>query len=158
MLLDIDICNFASNTTPFLCDQALETVLETQKSNSKKAIFWFENNCMKLNTDKYHLLISGSKYEQIWVEIREDKTWESDVVKLLDAAIENRLNFDSHTDSICLKANQKLRVVGRLAKLLSFRKKLLFKTFFESQFKSCPLVWMFCSRKSVYTKQTFKYF
>ena len=78
----------------------------------------------------------------------EDKNWESGNVKLLDVAIESRLNFNSHIDSICLKANQKLSVLCRLVKLLSFdKKRLLFKTAFEFQFKYCPLVWMFCSRK-----------
>ena len=31
-------------------------------------IFEFENKDMELNTDKCYLLISGSKYEQMWTE------------------------------------------------------------------------------------------
>ena len=46
--------------------------------------------------------------------------------------IDKKQNFDSHIASTCLKDNQKLGVLGRLAKLLSFNVKLLlFETFFE---------------------------
>ena len=47
--------------------------------------------------------------------------WYSDV-KLLDPAIDNKLNFDSHIASICLKVTKILSALGRLAKLLSFDK------------------------------------
>ena len=33
------------------------------------AIEWFENNSMKLNDDKCHLLTSGHKYENVWAQI-----------------------------------------------------------------------------------------
>ena len=31
-------------------------------------MFWFENNYVKLNTDKCHLLVSGTKYEHSWAK------------------------------------------------------------------------------------------
>ena len=37
--------------------------LDKLEGNSKLAIFWFENNYMKLNTDKCNLLVTGIKYE-----------------------------------------------------------------------------------------------
>ena len=38
--------------------------------------------------------------------------------------------------------------IVRLANIISEKKrKVLLKTFFESQFSYCPLLWMFCSRK-----------
>ena len=75
---DINICN--DNTTPFVCDETLESVLDKLKGNSKLAIFWFENNYMKLNTDKCHLLVFGTKYEHSWAKIGDDKIWESNEV------------------------------------------------------------------------------
>ena len=58
-LQDTIICNFSDDTTPFVCDETLESVLDKLEGNSKLAIFYFENNYMKLNTDKCHLLVSG---------------------------------------------------------------------------------------------------
>ena len=37
---------------------------------------------MKLNTDKCHLLVSGTNYEHIWAKRGDDEIWES-----------NKLNF-----------------------------------------------------------------
>ena len=56
------------------------------------------------------------------------------------------LKFDQNVLKLCSKANQKLSALSRMAKLLSFNKrKTLFKAFVGSQFKSCPIVWMFHS-------------
>ena len=33
------------------------------------ALRWFENNYMKLNTDKCHLIVPDCKYEQVWANI-----------------------------------------------------------------------------------------
>ena len=62
---------------------------------------------MKLNTDKCHLLTSGSKYEHFWVQIGKDRIWEDNEVKLLGITIDNSLKFDTHINNICTKANQK---------------------------------------------------
>ena len=68
----IDICNFVDDTTRYICDSNLKSVLEKLENNSELAIAWFEMNYMKLNTDKCHLLISGNKSNicgQNWMKI-----------------------------------------------------------------------------------------
>ena len=99
------MCNFADDTTPFVCDTDLETVLNKLENNSAIAITWFETNYMKLNTDKCHLLVSGKKHEHTWVKLGKHKIWESNSVKLLGITIDNDLNFDNHVLNICSKAN-----------------------------------------------------
>ena len=48
---------------------------------------------------------------------------------------------------LCKKASQKLYAIARLANVISeHKRKVLIKTFFESQFSYCPLLWMFCGR------------
>ena len=113
LLTEINVCNFADDTTPFVCDNDLETVLNKLEQNSALAISWFESNYTKLNTDKCHLLVSGSKYEHTWVQLGEDKIWENNTVKLLGVTIDNELKFDNHVLNICSKANQKLTALLR---------------------------------------------
>ena len=147
-LNEIDICNFADDTTPYVCDSNLKSVLEKLEHNSELAIAWFEMNYMKLNTDKCHLLISGNKNEYMWAKLDEDIVWESNDVELLGVTIDNNLRFDKHVSNICLKANRKLSSLTRVAKFVPFKKRrILFKAFIESQFKYCPLVWMFHGRQ-----------
>lgn len=71
----------------------------------------FEDNYVKLNTDKCHLLISGHIYKYQWAQIVKDMFWEKKEVKVLGTTIDNELNFDSHISNVCLKTNNKLRIL-----------------------------------------------
>ena len=148
ILKETDVCNFADDTTPHVCDGNIKQVLIRLEHDSAIAICWFESNYMKLNTDKCHLLVSGNKNEHMWAKVGNDKIWESRTVRLLGVTIDNQLKFNEHVLNICKKASRKLSALSRMSSFLSFDKKIiLFKTFFESQFKYCPLVWMFHSRE-----------
>ena len=104
-------------------------------------------NYMKLNTNKCHLLISANKSEQMWAELERHIVGESNSVKLPGITLNNDLKCDEHVSNICSKTNSKLNALTRVAKFLSFKKRcILFKAFIESQFKYCPLVWMFYDR------------
>ena len=106
-------------------------------------------NEMKINAEKCHFFISGNKFEQMWARIRDDMIWENRTAKLLGITIDNDLKFDEHLTNIFLKVNRKLAVLRRMKKYLNFNKvRLLFKSFYESKFKYCPLTWMFYSRKT----------
>ena len=142
-----DICNFADDTTPHTCDQDLDTLLKKLEHDSLNAIEWFKNNYMKLNEDKCHLIIAGHKYENVWAMIGESRIWETDKQKLLGVHIDNQLNFKYHVNQICLKAGRKISALSRISHLLSQEKRrIIAKTFIESQFNYCPLVWMFVDR------------
>ena len=71
------------------------------------------------------------------------------MVKFLGVTIDNELKFDKHVAEICAKGNRKLSVLLRLPKFLCLdKRRTLFKSLIEAQFKYCPLIWMFCSRNS----------
>ena len=96
---------------------------------------------MKLNTRKCHLLVPETKYEHSWAKIGDYKICESNKVKLFCVTTGSKLKFDSDIANTRFKTNQKLSVLSRLASLLTFdRKQVLFKAFFDSQFKYCPLI------------------
>ena len=109
---DVEVCNFADDTTPFVCDLELNTALNKLEENPAIALTWFEINYMKLNSDKCHLLVSGHHYEEMFVNIEKDKIWESKSVKPLGITIDKELKFDKHIDQVCLKANKKLNVLS----------------------------------------------
>ena len=103
---------------------------------------------MKLNTDKCHLLVSGNQHEFMWAKVGDDIIWEQGSAKLLGIDIDNQLKFDKHVAGICTKAGRKLTALIRMATFFTFEKRrVIFKAFFESQFKYCPLVWMFHCRR-----------
>ena len=61
--LHCNICNFADDATPYVCNKSLKFVLEQLEEQSNIALKWFEDNYMKMNSGKCHLFVSGNKYE-----------------------------------------------------------------------------------------------
>ena len=146
-LADTHVCNFADDTTLNACDIELKNILSELEDNALTAILWFENNYMKLNQSKCHFLTCGST-EHLWVKVGNEMIWESQAEKLLGMTVDKNLNFNLHLKALCKKVNQKVSALARIVRILPFQKRhLILKTFIESQFSYCPLVWMFCSNK-----------
>ena len=69
--------------------------------------------------------------------------------KVLGVLIDNRLSFKNHIKNLCKTVSNKLNCLARLAKTLTKNQRvLLFNSFIKGQFNYCPLIWMFCSRRS----------
>ena len=54
-----DISNYADDTTPFVVDKTIDSLLESLEKDTAALIKWFRDNYLKLNADKCHLLISN---------------------------------------------------------------------------------------------------
>ena len=144
VLKDTDVCNFADDTSRHACDISFDERLMRLERDFALAVCWFESKYMKLNTDKYHLIVSGNKHENLWADIVNDRIWETNYVRFL------RINIDIsfHMLKVFSKANRKLTILTRMFKFLTFEKRrVLVKAYFESQFKFCPLVSMFHGRQ-----------
>ena len=143
-----EICNFADDTTPHSSGYDLKEVMIDVEHDCSLLVEWFRDNYLTLNADKCHLLVSGYKCEAMYASVGDALLWEENSVKLLGLIIDSELTFNNYVQMICKKASQKLTAIVRLANIISEKKrKVLLKTFFESQFSYCPLLWMFCSRK-----------
>ena len=118
--LDWNVCNFADDATLFVCNENLDFVLNELERKSNIAIDWFQNNYMKMNSDKCHLLVVGYKFEKIWAKIGTDLIWESNSVKLLGIIIDNHLKYDKHISFLCAKANRKFSAVAKISHYLTF--------------------------------------
>ena len=141
------VFNYADDTTLYACNQYLNELLLDLEHDSLLAGQWFEDNYMKLNEEKCHYIIYGHKYEHAWVKLNNKKCWECDNVKLLGIDIDSNLTFNKYVSSICTKAGRKLTALRRILSILNFQqKRVLMKSFINSQFNYCPLVWMFYSR------------
>ena len=95
--------------------------MERLEHDTKLAIEWFENNYLKLNEDKCHLLVAGHRYETLWDKIEETRIWESK-----NETIDRNLNFDDHVFTMCKKAGRKLSALSRISNYTSFEKKEFF--------------------------------
>ena len=143
-----EVCNFADDTTFFACEKNLNSLNNSLEHDSLFAIEWFENNYMKLNQEKRHLLVSGNKFENIWAEIGHAKIQESPKQKLHGAVIGRDLRFDGYVSSLRRKAGKKLSALTRLSHYMNLKQRsVLMKFFIEAQFGYCQLIWMFHTRE-----------
>ena len=79
----IQICSFAADILFYVCDKDLNTLYNRLEHDTALAVEWFENNFMKLNQDKCHLLVPGHKRETVWANIGETKINKNCLVWLL---------------------------------------------------------------------------
>ena len=143
-LNDIDIANYADDTTPYTTADNIEDVISSLEEASKTLFSWFDDNLMKSNPDKCHLIVSSN--ESINLKIGDFRTANSKREKLLGVCFDSELKFDYHISEICKKASRKINALARIAPFMSINKRrTLMNAFFTSQFNYCPLIWMFHS-------------
>ena len=119
----------------------LDILMKRLEYDVEKAMNWFENNGMKLNSSKCHLLVCGHKFECMIGKIGNAQVIEKNRVKLLGIEIDSALTFESHMQLICKKASNKLNALSRQCAILPFHRcKMLMNVFFNSQFSHCPLL------------------
>ena len=104
-------------------------------------------NEMKPNQGKCHLLVADIKHKKYssksYINLENAFLESEDSVELLGVQIDQNLNFEKHITSILKEANKKLHALMRIKRYLTQDKlRLIMKTFIESQFNYCPLVWM----------------
>ena len=104
------VCNFADDTTFVACYKDLESLINRLGHDSFLVIAWFQNNYIKLDGDKCHLLVGGNRNESIWAKIGDARIWESNKQKLLGLRLDRTLSFDKHFSNLCKKAGRKLSV------------------------------------------------
>ena len=106
---------------------------------------------MQTNPNKFQAIISHrSKNESRNLNISNMSIVPEHSVKLLGVTIDQRLTFNEHIDTICMKASRQLNVLKRFSFILTITGKLaIYQAFILSHFNYCPVVWMFCSKEKV---------
>ena len=73
----------------------------------------------------------------------------SDAVGLLGITLDKNIGFKRHKENICHKANNKTKALFRIRKFLNFEQaQVLAEIYISSNFRYCPLIWMFCRKMS----------
>ena len=93
LVKDTEVCNYADDTTIFVCGTELDPILKSLEKDASLLSNWFANNYMKMNDDKSHLLVLGSKGVEATVNISGSLIKESDEEKLLGVTIDKKTNF-----------------------------------------------------------------
>ena len=164
-----DIASYADETTPCSCESDTQSVIAELQITANKIFHWFDNNHLKANSGKSHLLLSTKT--SINVSIGDVSLTTSTTETLLGIKFDSELTFDQHFSSVCSKASKKLHALGRSSIYMSLNGQcshhietsqlicsanqligfymmgtLAVKGLIESQYDYCPLIWMSHSR------------
>ena len=141
-----DVASYADDTPLYKTVRNSVYVIYDLENLGNTLLKWFNDNSMKANPGKYHLLLSGSDSSKITIGNKTISS--SKCEKLLGIKIDNNLNFKEHIESLCKKASQKINALSRLASSMNFeQRRLIMNSFVICHFSYCPVVWMFHSRK-----------
>ena len=91
---DIDFASYADDNTPYCIGKTPEEVISQLEKSSKSIFEWFENNGLKGNPDKCHLLLS--KNDNFEANINENRISNTRFEKLHGVTFDNQLNFNHH--------------------------------------------------------------
>ena len=131
---------YADDNTPFVVRENTSNVVKALEDIGENLIKWFSDNQMKLNADKYPVLLNSQgpntiKIGNVCIKI-------SSCEKMLGINFDYKLKLTNHIDEICKKASRKLNALARIAPYMGMirKRRTLMNTFFKSQFNDCPLI------------------
>ena len=136
---DPDIENYADDTTSYACASDINTVISELQVTASKIFTWFNNNHIKVNPEKSHVLLSSKTQKKAY--FGETLVESSPTEKLLGIQTDSNFTFDEHISSICNKVGEKINALCHLVNYMSVdKRRMVMKAFTESQFNYCPLI------------------
>ena len=148
-----DICNYADDNSLSVANVSIEHIINKLESDIRNLDEWFHNNYMLLNQSKCQFLIIESnrsqRIETAKIKSSDKYIEETSKGKLLGIQFDNKLTMTDHIKQFCKQASYKLYALAKISQHLDEQKiKILMKSFITSQFSYCPIIWMYCQRKS----------
>ena len=102
-LEDLDIASYADDTAIYTVSQKKESVIRALETSSSLLFGWFNNNFMKSNRDKKHLIMS---YAEATTAMIDGFPIDSSKIEvLLGITIDHELKFDDHVNHLCKTAS-----------------------------------------------------
>ena len=136
---DFKIANCQDVSTPFSAKLNHKLVVEELEILSTVLLTWLRNTYMKVNTDKSHLLLSGSN--KLTANIKGDIMESEDNQILFGITIDSNLSFNKHIHNLSKKASAKLNALAKISGNMDRPKHwMIMKSFIRSQFGYCPWI------------------
>ena len=148
-----EVCNYADDNSLTVADTNVSTIIAKLELDILVLNTWFENNGMLLNENKCQFMIIESSHSTrnnvAKINVAGKTIEECKKGKLLGITFDNNLTMAEHIKHICKQASNKLYALARISHFLDeTKRRILMKSFIISQFNYCPIIWMYCQRKS----------
>ena len=107
-----EIADYADDTTPYAVSDNRDLMSSLEKP-LEDLLKWIDDNLIKSNPNKCHLLVSSC--EKIKIQIGNIKIKSSNCEELLGVHFENRSTFDYHILGLCKKASKEINALARFS-------------------------------------------
>ena len=97
-----DIANYADDKTPYATANDIDSLIVSLEEASKSLFTCGDNNLMKSNADKCHLLVSSN--EKVIFKIGSYEIANTKREKLLGVHLDSALSFHYHISEFCKKS------------------------------------------------------
>ena len=98
-----------------------QSVISALETSSWLLFGWFNNNFMKANSDKSHLIMRCAEVTTAMIDGYPTDSSKTEV--LLGITIDHELKFDDHANYLCKKAMLKFNALARIAPFMNVSKK-----------------------------------
>ena len=99
------IANYADGNTPYSTGSGIHNIISDLEQASDILSNWFQDNYLKANPGKYHVLLSETSETQLTV--KNVTIASSCCEKLLGNKVDHKLSFEPHVESLCKKKSVK---------------------------------------------------
>ena len=134
-----NIINYADQTKLYACKPNMDIVLSKLEKDTFTVFIWYQNNYLKANSGKSHLLTTSCNLHH--VNVGGNQLISSKYEEMLGILINHKLTFEKHLLNIAQKVNQKLHALARISKYIPQKMlRIIMKAFVSSQFAYFPLI------------------
>ena len=116
-----DIVNYADDNTPYATVNNIDSFIASLEEASESLFTWFDNNLMKSNADKCHLLVRSN--EKVLAKIGSHEIANTKREKLIGVHLDSGLSVNYHISEICKKASRKVCAPAKVTSGMSLSKK-----------------------------------
>ena len=102
-------CNLCGWYYNFCGKREKESVISALETSSSLLFGWFNNNLMKENSHKSHLIMSCAEATTAMIDVLPTDSSTTEVI--LGITIDHELKFDNHANHLCKKASLKLNAL-----------------------------------------------
>ena len=120
-LENTDIASHANDSTLYSDEKNKGTVITVIETSSQALFDWLSDDFMKANSDKSHLLMSGTEETHVNVDDSMIKSTQKEI--LLGINLNSELKFEDHVNFMCKKASQKLYALARIAPSMDLKQR-----------------------------------
>ena len=109
-----EIANYADDNHLYFEDKCYNVLRNVLENDVLSATAWFDNNYMCANPDKFQsIILSRDGQQSLSISVQDNTILSDTTIKVLGVTLDNRLTFDKHVSTLCMKASRQINALKK---------------------------------------------